>query len=64
MRSQGWQTLLIGEAGDGTPVAVLRGLKYPKAGGTLFMPKSVDIFQKYFKKLGNWVNLAPNFNLS
>ncbi len=40
----GMANLLIGEAGDGTPVAVLRSLKYPNAGGTLFMPKSVDIF--------------------
>ena len=45
----GMANLLIGEAGDGTPVAVLRGLKYPKAGGALFMPKNIDLFQNYLK---------------
>ncbi len=45
----GMTNLLIGEAGDGTPAAVIRGMKYPKAGGTLFMPKSVDIFLSRLK---------------
>jgi coenzyme F420-0:L-glutamate ligase/coenzyme F420-1:gamma-L-glutamate ligase len=38
----GMENLLIGEAGDGTPAAVIQGLRYPKTGGTLFMPKNVD----------------------
>ena len=29
----GMSNLLMGEAGDGTPVAVIRGLKYPRSGG-------------------------------
>jgi coenzyme F420-0:L-glutamate ligase / coenzyme F420-1:gamma-L-glutamate ligase len=45
----GTANLLIGEAGDGTPMAVIRGLKYPRTGGTLFMPKSIDIFLKDLK---------------
>jgi coenzyme F420-0:L-glutamate ligase/coenzyme F420-1:gamma-L-glutamate ligase len=45
----GVANLLIGEAGDGTPVAVIRGMKYPKTGGTLFVPKNVDIFLSQLK---------------
>ena len=45
----GMANALIGEAGDGTPVAVLRGLKYPKAGGRLFMPKNEDIILRHLK---------------
>ncbi len=29
--------LLMGEAGDGTPAVVFRGLKYPRSGGDVFM---------------------------
>jgi coenzyme F420-0:L-glutamate ligase / coenzyme F420-1:gamma-L-glutamate ligase len=45
----GMANLLIGEAGDGTPAAVIRGLKYPKTGGTLFMQKNVDMFMRHLK---------------
>jgi len=42
----GMANMLMGEAGDGTPVAVVRGLKYPAVDGTLFMPKDGDIVRK------------------
>ncbi|GEM_PF-5955515 len=45
----GMANLLMGEAGDGAPVAVIRGLKYPKAGDTLFMPRGVGIFLRCLK---------------
>ena len=45
----GTANLLIGEAGDGTPVAVVRGMKYPKTGGAIFMPKDVDMFLSHLK---------------
>ena len=43
----GMANLLMGEAGDGNPVAVIRGLKYPKIGGSLFMPKEKDVIRPY-----------------
>lgn len=46
----GMANLLIGEAGDGTPVAVIRGLKYPRSGGSLFMPEEKDVIRPYLKR--------------
>jgi len=46
----GMANLLIGEAGDGTPAAVIRGLKYPKAGGDLFMSEDPDIIRRNLKR--------------
>ncbi|MFB3764350.1 MAG: coenzyme F420-0:L-glutamate ligase [Methanotrichaceae archaeon] len=46
----GMANLLIGEAGDGTPVAVIRGLKYPKTGGELFMQEDQDIIRRHLKR--------------
>ncbi len=46
----GMANLLIGEAGDGTPAAVIRGLKYPKAGGDLFMPKDQDVIRRHLNR--------------
>lgn len=41
----GMANLLMGEAGDGTPAAVLRGLALPKAGGRLFRPRELDVIR-------------------
>jgi coenzyme F420-0:L-glutamate ligase / coenzyme F420-1:gamma-L-glutamate ligase len=46
----GMANLLMGEAGAKTPVAVFRGLKYPKSGGSLFMPEDTDVIRQYLKK--------------
>ena len=46
----GMSNLLMGEAGDGTPVAVIRGLKYPRSGGSLFMPEEKDVIRPYLKR--------------
>jgi coenzyme F420-0:L-glutamate ligase/coenzyme F420-1:gamma-L-glutamate ligase len=46
----GISNLLMGEAGDGTPVAVIRGLKYPRSGGSLFMPEEKDVIRPYLKR--------------
>jgi coenzyme F420-0:L-glutamate ligase/coenzyme F420-1:gamma-L-glutamate ligase len=46
----GMSNLLMGEAGDGTPVAVIRGLKYPKSGGSLFMPEEEDVIRPCLKR--------------
>lgn len=46
----GMANLLIGEAGAGTPVAVFRGLRYPRSGGCLFMPEDKDVIRQYLKK--------------
>jgi len=43
----GMANLLMGEAGDGTPVAVFRGLDYPKSGEGLFMPKYQDVIRRH-----------------
>jgi coenzyme F420-0:L-glutamate ligase / coenzyme F420-1:gamma-L-glutamate ligase len=45
----GMANMLMGEAGDGTPAAILRGLKYPEVEGTLFMPKDYDIIRKHLE---------------
>ena len=37
--------LLMGEAGDGTPAVVFRGLKYPRSGDDLFRAKETDIIR-------------------
>ena len=38
--------LLIGEAGDGTPAVVFRGLKYPRSGGgSVFMAEDKDVIR-------------------
>ena len=41
----GMANLLMGEAGDGTPAAVLRGLALPKAGARLFRPRELDVIR-------------------
>jgi coenzyme F420-0:L-glutamate ligase/coenzyme F420-1:gamma-L-glutamate ligase len=41
--------LLMGEAGDGTPAVVFRGLKYPRSGDHLFMPKELDVIRRHLK---------------
>jgi coenzyme F420-0:L-glutamate ligase/coenzyme F420-1:gamma-L-glutamate ligase len=41
--------LLMGEAGDGTPAVVFRGLKCPHSGGTVFMPKEKDVIRPRLK---------------
>ncbi len=41
--------LLMGEAGDGTPAVVFRGLKYPRDGGSVFMPKDKDVIRPRLK---------------
>jgi coenzyme F420-0:L-glutamate ligase/coenzyme F420-1:gamma-L-glutamate ligase len=41
---------MMGEAGDGTPVAVLRGLFYPASGGELFMPQDKDVIRAILKR--------------
>lgn len=46
----GMANLLIGEAGDGTPVAVIRGLKYPRSGGRLFMAEEDDVIRPCLKR--------------
>jgi len=45
----GMANLLMGEAGDGTPVAVIRGLKYSRSGGQLFMPEDIDVIRSRLK---------------
>lgn len=37
--------LLMGEAGDGTPAVVFRGLRYPRSGGMVFMPQEKDVIR-------------------
>lgn len=41
--------LLMGEAGDGTPAVVFRGLKYPRTGGNVFMAEEVDVIRPRLK---------------
>jgi coenzyme F420-0:L-glutamate ligase/coenzyme F420-1:gamma-L-glutamate ligase len=45
----GMANLLMGEAGDGMPVAVIRGLKYSGSGGQLFMPEEKDVIRSRLK---------------
>jgi len=41
--------MLMGEAGDGTPVVVIRGLNYPRSGGSLFRPEKLDVIRRLLK---------------
>lgn len=41
--------LLMGEAGDGTPAVVFRGLSCPKSGGSLFRPLEEDVIRSRLK---------------
>ena len=41
--------LLMGEAGDGTPAVVFRGLKYPRSGGDVFMAEDKDVIRRRLK---------------
>jgi coenzyme F420-0:L-glutamate ligase/coenzyme F420-1:gamma-L-glutamate ligase len=41
--------LLMGEAGDGTPAVVFRGLKYPRSGGSVFMAEDEDVIRPRLK---------------
>jgi coenzyme F420-0:L-glutamate ligase / coenzyme F420-1:gamma-L-glutamate ligase len=42
--------LLMGEAGDGTPAVVFRGLKYPRSGdGSAFMAEDKDVIRPRLK---------------
>ena len=42
--------LLMGEAGDGTPAVVFRGLKYPRSGdGSVFMAEDKDVIRPRLK---------------
>jgi len=43
----GMANVLMGEAGDGTPAAVFRGLEYSKSGGELFMPEYQDMIRRH-----------------
>ena len=45
----GMANMLIGEAGDATPAAVFRGLKYSRSGGSLFRPKGLDVIRHHLK---------------
>jgi len=45
----GMANLLMGEAGDGTPAVVFRGLRYPRCGGSVFMPKDKDVIRPRLK---------------
>src|SRR5512137_2618820 len=45
----GMANLLMGEAGDGTPVAVIRGLQYARTGPGIFMPEDKDIIRSRLK---------------
>ncbi len=41
----GMANFLMGEGGDGTPVAVVRGVEYPKSGGRIFRPRELDVIR-------------------
>ncbi len=41
--------LLMGEAGDGTPAVVFRGLRYPRSGDDVFMPREKDVIRPLLK---------------
>lgn len=41
--------LLLGEGSGGTPVAIFRGLKYPRSGGEIFRPKDMDVIRSRIK---------------
>lgn len=43
--------LLMGEAGDGTPAVVFRGLKYPRSGeGSVFMEQDRDVIRPLLRR--------------
>jgi len=43
--------LLMGEAGDGTPAVVFRGLKYPRSGGdSVFMAEDKDVIRPRLRR--------------
>lgn len=43
--------LLMGEAGDGTPAVVFRGLKYPRSGGdSVFMAEDRDVIRPHLRR--------------
>jgi coenzyme F420-0:L-glutamate ligase/coenzyme F420-1:gamma-L-glutamate ligase len=43
--------LLMGEAGDGTPAVVFRGLKYPRSGGdSVFMAEDKDVIRPHLRR--------------
>jgi coenzyme F420-0:L-glutamate ligase / coenzyme F420-1:gamma-L-glutamate ligase len=43
--------LLMGEAGDGTPAVVFRGLEYPRSGeGSVFMEQDKDVIRPRLKR--------------
>ena len=46
----GAANLLMGEAGGGTPAVVFRGLKYPRSGGSIFMPEDEDVIRPRLKR--------------
>ncbi|MDM7935474.1 MAG: coenzyme F420-0:L-glutamate ligase [Methanothrix sp.] len=41
----GMANLAMGEAGDGIPAVVVRGLEYPRSGGTVFLPEEKDVIR-------------------
>lgn len=41
--------MLMGEAGDGTPAVVFRGLQYPRSGSNVFMPQEKDVIRPRLK---------------
>jgi coenzyme F420-0:L-glutamate ligase/coenzyme F420-1:gamma-L-glutamate ligase len=45
----GMANLMMGEAGDGTPAMVFRGLSYPISGGSLFMSEEQDVIRRRLK---------------
>ncbi|OPY47575.1 MAG: Coenzyme F420:L-glutamate ligase [Methanosaeta sp. PtaU1.Bin028] len=45
----GIANLLMGEADGGTPVAILRGLSYPREGGDLFWPDEKDMIRRHLR---------------
>ena len=43
--------LLMGEAGDGTPAVVFRGLNYPRSGGgSVFMAEDKDVIRPRLRR--------------
>lgn len=46
----GMANLLMGEAGGGTPVVVVRGLELPGSGGRIFRPKELDVIRDRLQK--------------
>lgn len=47
----GFANLLMGEAGDGIPVVVFRGLRYPRFGEqSVFMPEEMDVIRPLLRR--------------